>query len=146
MSRQWQSLHVFLLPIPSIPSLPSPSPSSLGVEPVDHQVIMQPPRKTTDAVITKSLLLQTCCSALLILLGTLWVFWTEASTSTHSTHLLHTHAAQLLGQLVSVASLTLLVTLSCKDDTHVTSTGVHCMSGCAHSDIHCIVLSIYCTV
>ena len=67
-------------PPPPPPPRASPlSPFSLGVEPVDHHIIMQPPRKTTDSVITKSLILQTSLSALLILLGTLWVFWTEVS-------------------------------------------------------------------
>ena len=50
---------------------------SLGVEPVDHDVLKQPPRKAKDPIITKHLLINVVISATIIVCGTLWVFWRE---------------------------------------------------------------------
>ena len=52
---------------------------SLGVEPVDHDVIKQPPRKVKDPIITKSLIINILISACIIVSGTLWVFWREVN-------------------------------------------------------------------
>ena len=50
---------------------------SLGVEPVDHDVIRQPPRKSKDPIITRHLLINVIISAMIIVMGTLWVFSRE---------------------------------------------------------------------
>lgn len=54
-----------------------PPAQSLGVEPVDHDVLQQPPRKTKEHIITRKLIVNVLISALLIVSGTLWVFWKE---------------------------------------------------------------------
>ena len=51
-----------------------PPAQSLGVEPVDPAVMLQPPRKRSDSILTASLLRRVISSGLLILLGTLTVF------------------------------------------------------------------------
>ena len=56
---------------------------SLGVEPVDEDVICQPPRKVKDPIITRHLITNVLISAALIISGTLWVFWHEVCLSTH---------------------------------------------------------------
>lgn len=56
-----------------------PPAQSLGVEPVDHDVLKQPPRTSKERIITKSLIINIVISALFILAGTLWVFWKELS-------------------------------------------------------------------
>ncbi|KAK2192812.1 hypothetical protein NP493_22g04001 [Ridgeia piscesae] len=53
--------------------------STLGVEPVDEDVICQPPRKVKDPIITRHLITNVLISAALIISGTLWVFWHELS-------------------------------------------------------------------
>ncbi|GAB1609334.1 calcium-transporting ATPase type 2C member 1-like [Argonauta hians] len=58
-----------------------PPAQSLGVEPVDPDVIRQPPRKVKDTIITKSLFIYVLVSAFIIVSGTLWVFWKEMSDS-----------------------------------------------------------------
>jgi len=50
---------------------------SLGVEPVDHDVLKQPPRKAKDPIITRQLIINVIISAAIIVSGTLWVFWRE---------------------------------------------------------------------
>ena len=60
---------------------------SLGVEPVDHDVIRKPPRRTKDPIITRPLLLNVVISASIIVSGTLWVFWREVSPHTPHTPL-----------------------------------------------------------
>ena len=50
---------------------------SLGVEPVDHDVLKQPPRKAKDPIITRQLIINVVISAAIIVSGTLWVFWRE---------------------------------------------------------------------
>lgn len=50
---------------------------SLGVEPVDRDVIRKPPRNVRDSIITRSLIIKVLVSALIIVCGTLFVFWRE---------------------------------------------------------------------
>jgi magnesium-transporting ATPase (P-type) len=50
---------------------------SLGVEPVDHDVIRQPPRRVKDPIITRYFIVNILLSAIIIVIGTLWVFWRE---------------------------------------------------------------------
>lgn len=50
---------------------------SLGVEPVDHDVIRKPPRRVKDPIITKPFIINILISAFIIVVGTLWVFWRE---------------------------------------------------------------------
>ena len=50
---------------------------SLGVEPVDHDVLKQPPRKAKDPIISRQLIINVIISAAIIVSGTLWVFWRE---------------------------------------------------------------------
>lgn len=54
-----------------------PPAQSLGVEPVDRDVMKQPPRKASDQMISLSLLARVLLSAVIILLGTFWIFWRE---------------------------------------------------------------------
>ncbi|XP_013393466.1 calcium-transporting ATPase type 2C member 1 isoform X2 [Lingula anatina] len=56
-----------------------PPAQSLGVEPVDHDVIRQPPRRVNDSILSRKLLSNVVLSALIIVTGTLWVFWREMS-------------------------------------------------------------------
>ena len=52
---------------------------SLGVEPVDDDIMKRPPRRVKEPMLTISLLLQVMCSAAIIVSGTLWIFWREVS-------------------------------------------------------------------
>lgn len=54
-----------------------PPAQSLGVEPVDHDVMRRPPRRTLDPIITQQLLVRVLSSAAIIVVGTLFVFWYE---------------------------------------------------------------------
>ncbi|KAM6409256.1 calcium-transporting ATPase type 2C member 2 isoform 2-T2 [Rhynochetos jubatus] len=54
-----------------------PPAQSLGVEPVDRDTIKQPPRCVTDTILSRSLILKIFMSALIIISGTLFVFWKE---------------------------------------------------------------------
>ncbi|KAL0985320.1 hypothetical protein UPYG_G00155430 [Umbra pygmaea] len=54
-----------------------PPAQSLGVEPVDKDVIRKPPRNVRDSILTRSLLAKVLLSALIIVCGTLFVFWRE---------------------------------------------------------------------
>ncbi|XP_044064467.1 calcium-transporting ATPase type 2C member 1 isoform X1 [Siniperca chuatsi] len=54
-----------------------PPAQSLGVEPVDRDVIRKPPRNVRDSIITRGLLVKVLVSALIIVCGTLFVFWRE---------------------------------------------------------------------
>uniref|UniRef100_A0A8V5GXK1 Calcium-transporting ATPase n=1 Tax=Melopsittacus undulatus TaxID=13146 RepID=A0A8V5GXK1_MELUD len=56
-----------------------PPAQSLGVEPVDRDTIKQPPRRITDTILSKSLILKIFMSAVIIISGTLFVFWKEVS-------------------------------------------------------------------
>ena len=57
--------------------------SSLGVEPVDRDVMIKPPRKATDKMISMGLLLRIVASAVIIVTGTLWVFSKEVLIYTY---------------------------------------------------------------
>lgn len=50
---------------------------SLGVEPVDKDVIRKPPRNWKDSILTKNLILKILVSSIIIVCGTLFVFWRE---------------------------------------------------------------------
>ena len=52
---------------------------SLGVEPVDKDVIRQPPRKVRDPIVSKQLISRVLLNAIIIVVGTLFVFWREVS-------------------------------------------------------------------
>lgn len=52
---------------------------SLGVEPVDHDVLKKPPRKVTAPMIDKRLIVQILTSAVVIVIGTLCVFYAEVT-------------------------------------------------------------------
>ncbi|XP_075161580.1 secretory pathway calcium atpase isoform X2 [Haematobia irritans] len=54
-----------------------PPAQSLGVEPVDHDVLKQKPRNVKQPMITKSVIVNVLLSASIIILGTLWVFQRE---------------------------------------------------------------------
>ncbi|XP_078275845.1 calcium-transporting ATPase type 2C member 1 isoform X3 [Rhinoraja longicauda] len=54
-----------------------PPAQSLGVEPVDKDVIRQPPRNVTDSILTRNLIIKILVSSLVIVSGTLFVFWRE---------------------------------------------------------------------
>lgn len=47
---------------------------SLGVEPVDKDVLKQKPRNTKEPMITRHLIINVLLSASIIILGTLWVY------------------------------------------------------------------------
>ena len=47
---------------------------SLGLEPVDPDVIKKPPRKISEPILTRSLLENILLSAFIIICGTLWVY------------------------------------------------------------------------
>uniref|UniRef100_A0A8D0G8Z4 Calcium-transporting ATPase n=1 Tax=Sphenodon punctatus TaxID=8508 RepID=A0A8D0G8Z4_SPHPU len=50
---------------------------SLGVEPVDKDVIRKPPRNVKDSILTKNLIVKILVSSIIIVCGTLFVFWRE---------------------------------------------------------------------
>lgn len=50
---------------------------SLGVEPVDKDVIQKPPRNLKDSILTKNLIVKILVSSIIIVCGTLFVFWRE---------------------------------------------------------------------
>mmetsp|Transcript_22516 Transcript_22516/g.62517 ORF Transcript_22516/g.62517 Transcript_22516/m.62517 type:complete len:1123 (-) Transcript_22516:1874-5242(-) len=54
-----------------------PPAQSLGVEPVDERILRAKPRKADDPIVTRALLLRAITSAILIVIGTLYVFKTE---------------------------------------------------------------------
>ncbi|XP_052758967.1 calcium-transporting ATPase type 2C member 1 isoform X1 [Galleria mellonella] len=56
-----------------------PPAQSLGVEPVDHEVVARRPRDTTRRIISRALLLNVLLAAAIIIAGTLWVFNREMS-------------------------------------------------------------------
>ncbi|XP_065272414.1 calcium-transporting ATPase type 2C member 2 [Emys orbicularis] len=58
-----------------------PPAQSLGVEPVDKDAIKQPPRNITDTILSRALILKIFMSAIIIISGTLFVFWKEISES-----------------------------------------------------------------
>ncbi|XP_069492334.1 calcium-transporting ATPase type 2C member 2 isoform X2 [Ambystoma mexicanum] len=54
-----------------------PPAQSLGVEPVDKDAVKQPPRNAKEAILNKTLILKILLSAVIIISGTLFVFWKE---------------------------------------------------------------------
>uniref|UniRef100_A0A8B9IJU5 P-type Ca(2+) transporter n=1 Tax=Anser cygnoides TaxID=8845 RepID=A0A8B9IJU5_ANSCY len=50
---------------------------NLGVEPVDKDVIQKPPRNLKDSILTKNLIVKILVSSIIIVCGTLFVFWRE---------------------------------------------------------------------
>ncbi|XP_073946832.1 secretory pathway calcium atpase isoform X2 [Choristoneura fumiferana] len=56
-----------------------PPAQSLGVEPVDHEVVRRRPRDTSRRIISRALLVNVLLSAAIIIAGTLWVFNREMS-------------------------------------------------------------------
>ncbi|KAK3515659.1 hypothetical protein QTP70_026415 [Hemibagrus guttatus] len=54
-----------------------PPAQSLGVEPVDGDVIRKPPRNVRDSILTRSLIMKVLVSSFIIVCGTLFVFWRE---------------------------------------------------------------------
>ncbi|EGV63840.1 High affinity Ca2+/Mn2+ P-type ATPase-like protein [Yamadazyma tenuis] len=54
-----------------------PPAQSLGVEPVDHEVMKKPPRKRTDKILTSSLIKRVLQSSGIIIIGTLYIFVKE---------------------------------------------------------------------
>uniref|UniRef100_A0AAY4ACL0 Calcium-transporting ATPase n=1 Tax=Denticeps clupeoides TaxID=299321 RepID=A0AAY4ACL0_9TELE len=58
-----------------------PPAQSLGVEPVDQDIIRKPPRNVRDSIITRSLILKVLVSSFIIVCGTLFVFWRELRDS-----------------------------------------------------------------
>uniref|UniRef100_A0A1Q3F825 Calcium-transporting ATPase n=3 Tax=Culex tarsalis TaxID=7177 RepID=A0A1Q3F825_CULTA len=59
-----------------------PPAQSLGVEPVDQDVLKQKPRNVKQPMISKSLIINVLLSAGIIILGTLWVFQREMADGT----------------------------------------------------------------
>ncbi|CAK9811235.1 Calcium-transporting ATPase type 2C member 1 [Anthophora quadrimaculata] len=57
-----------------------PPAQSLGVEPVDKDVLKQKPRNTKEPMITRHLIVNVLLSATIIILGTLWVYNREMTT------------------------------------------------------------------
>lgn len=60
---------------------------SLGVEPVDHDVLKKPPRKVTDSMIDRRLIVHIIISATVIVVGTLCVFYAEVSATPYTNRL-----------------------------------------------------------
>lgn len=56
-----------------------PPAQSLGVEPVDHDVLKQPPRNVKEPMITRDLIGNVILSSLIIITGTMWIFRREMS-------------------------------------------------------------------
>jgi Ca2+-transporting ATPase len=56
-----------------------PPAQSLGVEPVDADVLKKPPRRTNESMINLSLILNILLSAVIIVSGTLYIFYHEVS-------------------------------------------------------------------
>lgn len=54
-----------------------PPAQSLGVEPVDHEVMNKPPRKRNEQILSKQLIKRVLQSATMIILGTLYIFIKE---------------------------------------------------------------------
>ncbi|KAF4799376.1 Calcium-transporting ATPase type 2C member 1 [Turdus rufiventris] len=57
-----------------------PPAQSLGVEPVDKDIIQKPPRNLKDSILTKNLIVKILVSSIIIVCGTLFVFWRETKS------------------------------------------------------------------
>ncbi|KAM6223816.1 calcium-transporting ATPase type 2C member 2 [Rhynchocyon petersi] len=62
-----------------------PPAQSLGMEPVDTDTLMQPPRSVKDTILSRALVLRILLSATVIISGTLFVFWKEIPDNKAST-------------------------------------------------------------
>lgn len=58
-----------------------PPAQSLGVEPVDPDVLRKPPRRTDESMIDMKLIANILLSASIIVTGTLYIFYHEVSKS-----------------------------------------------------------------
>uniref|UniRef100_A0A4X2LQE9 Calcium-transporting ATPase n=1 Tax=Vombatus ursinus TaxID=29139 RepID=A0A4X2LQE9_VOMUR len=54
-----------------------PPAQSLGVEPVDKDALKHPPRSMKDTILSKALIMKILISAVIIISGTLFIFWKE---------------------------------------------------------------------
>ncbi|WVQ79940.1 calcium-transporting P-type ATPase, PMR1-type [Cryptococcus sp. DSM 104549] len=61
-----------------------PPAQALGVDPVDRAVMRRPPRKKGDHVLSRRLIWRVLFSALMIVLGTLWIYAVETSDGSMS--------------------------------------------------------------
>ena len=57
------------------PAPPGPPSQSLGVDPIDHDVMRRPPRKKDDPIITQRIRIRVAFSAAVIVVGTLFVYY-----------------------------------------------------------------------
>ncbi|VDM58041.1 unnamed protein product [Angiostrongylus costaricensis] len=62
-----------------------PPAQSLGVEPVDDNIIRQPPRNVRQPMLTVRLMIDILCSAAIIVFGTLFIFYKEMSADSKVT-------------------------------------------------------------
>ncbi|XP_010353932.2 LOW QUALITY PROTEIN: calcium-transporting ATPase type 2C member 2 [Rhinopithecus roxellana] len=62
-----------------------PPAQSLGVEPVDKDTLRQPPRSVGDTILSRALVLKIFMSAVVIISGTLFIFWKEMPEDRAST-------------------------------------------------------------
>nr|XP_005592730.1 PREDICTED: calcium-transporting ATPase type 2C member 2 isoform X1 [Macaca fascicularis] len=62
-----------------------PPAQSLGVEPVDKDTLRQPPRSVGDTILSRALILKILMSAVVIISGTLFIFWKEMPEDRAST-------------------------------------------------------------
>ncbi|XP_033075062.1 calcium-transporting ATPase type 2C member 2 isoform X2 [Trachypithecus francoisi] len=62
-----------------------PPAQSLGVEPVDKDTLRQPPRSVGDTILSRALVLKILLSAVIIISGTLFIFWKEMPEDRAST-------------------------------------------------------------
>uniref|UniRef100_A0A8C9GTI1 Calcium-transporting ATPase n=1 Tax=Piliocolobus tephrosceles TaxID=591936 RepID=A0A8C9GTI1_9PRIM len=62
-----------------------PPAQSLGVEPVDKDTLRQPPRSVGDTILSRALILKVLMSAVVIISGTLFIFWKEMPEDRAST-------------------------------------------------------------
>ncbi|XP_017716287.1 PREDICTED: calcium-transporting ATPase type 2C member 2 isoform X1 [Rhinopithecus bieti] len=62
-----------------------PPAQSLGVEPVDKDTLRQPPRSVGDTILSRALVLKIFISAVVIISGTLFIFWKEMPEDRAST-------------------------------------------------------------
>uniref|UniRef100_A0A8C9GQ73 Calcium-transporting ATPase n=2 Tax=Piliocolobus tephrosceles TaxID=591936 RepID=A0A8C9GQ73_9PRIM len=59
--------------------------AGLGVEPVDKDTLRQPPRSVGDTILSRALILKVLMSAVVIISGTLFIFWKEMPEDRAST-------------------------------------------------------------
>lgn len=54
-----------------------PPAQSLGVEPVDHDVMKKPPRSRNAHILTRKLVIRVLTAALIVVLGTVFIYTSE---------------------------------------------------------------------